>query len=72
MKYAVVFDPADDGSWGAVVPDLPGCTSAGDTLDEARLNVREAIELWIEVERERGHDVPPPITVAEPVEVGSL
>lgn len=72
MKYAVLFDPAEDGSWGAVVPDLPGCLSAGNTLEDARRNVREAIELWIEVARERGQDVPLPITVAEPVEIGSL
>lgn len=69
MKYLAVFDRAADGSWGAVVPDLPGCTSAGATLDETRGNIRDAIELWIAVERERGHEIPEPISVAEPIEV---
>ena len=37
-------------SWLMVcVPDLPGCFSAGDTLDEAMENAKEAIELWLEV-----------------------
>lgn len=43
MKYAVLFDRARDGTWGAVVPDLPGCMSAGKTLDEARDSVKEAM-----------------------------
>ena len=36
-------------AYGVVVPDLPGCFSAGDTLDEAMENAKEAIELWLEV-----------------------
>ncbi len=70
MKYAVMFDRARDGSWGAVVPDLPGCMSAGNTLAEARANVREAIAGWIEFERQRGHTIPEPEHVAELVEIG--
>jgi predicted RNase H-like HicB family nuclease len=69
VKYAVLYDQAADGSWGAVIPDLPGCTSAGDTLAHTRENVKEAIDLWIEVERERGHCIPPAATFTESVDL---
>jgi len=46
MRYPVVIEPGDEGhAFGVVVPDLPGCFSAGDTLDEALANVEEAILL---------------------------
>lgn len=35
MRYAVLYDQATDGTWGAVVPDLPGCCSAGETRPKA-------------------------------------
>ena len=69
MRYTVLYDQAKDGSWGAVVPDLPGCCSASDTLEGVRENVKDAIALWIDVERESGHSIPRPNTIAETVEV---
>jgi len=42
----IVFEPSDDGGYTATVPELPGCISEGDTLDEARRNIREAIALY--------------------------
>ncbi len=49
MKYPIAIEPGDERTaFGVVVPDLPGCFSAGDTLDEAIDNAREAIELWLE------------------------
>ena len=44
MTYQAVFERADDGSAFAYVPDLPGCTSWGTTVNDARENVREAIK----------------------------
>jgi predicted RNase H-like HicB family nuclease len=38
----------ETGRWSAVFPELPGCTSAGDTESEAITNAREALELWFE------------------------
>ena len=64
MTYQAVFERADDGSVFAYVPDLPGCTSWGATVDEARENVRSAITLWISVAKERGTPLPPPSTIA--------
>ncbi len=50
MKYPIAIESGDaDHAFGVVVPDLPGCFSAGDTLDAAIDNAREAIELWLEM-----------------------
>ena len=48
MTFRVVleFDP-ETGSYSAVCPELPGCASAGQTEEEARANMREAIELYL-------------------------
>ena len=48
MKFRVVleFDPAAN-SYSAVYPELPGCSSAGVTEDEARANIEEAIRLYL-------------------------
>ena len=48
MTFRVVleFDP-EAKSYSAVCPELPGCASAGDTEEEARANIREAIELYL-------------------------
>ncbi len=48
MQVKVVFEPSDEGGYTAYVPALPGCISEGDSLDEARANIREAIELYLE------------------------
>ena len=48
MHLKVVFEPPDEGGYTVYVPSLPGCLSEGDTLDEARENIREAIELYLE------------------------
>lgn len=58
-EYAVIFEKGDR-NWGAIVPDLHGCVSIGDTLDEVQRNVKEAIELYIEVLQERGESIPEP------------
>jgi len=60
MNYVVVIEKADDGSYSAYVPDLPGCVSCGDTPDEAEQLIREAIQLHIGSLREHGEDVPTP------------
>lgn len=57
-EYAVIYEQGDS-NWGAVVPDLPGCVSIGPTFETVRENVKEAIELYIEVLRERGEPIPP-------------
>jgi predicted RNase H-like HicB family nuclease len=62
MEYAVVIERANDGSYSAYVPDLPGCVACGDTPDEVRESIREAVALHIGSLREHGEPVPPPAT----------
>lgn len=59
MRYPIAIETGDSKhAHGVVVPDLPGCFSAGDTLDEAIANAPEAIALWLEHAVENGK-VPP-------------
>ena len=48
MQLKVIFEPSDEGGYTVFVPALPGCISEGNCLDEARRNIREAIELYLE------------------------
>lgn len=52
-EYVVIYERGET-NWGAIVPDLPGCVSIGNTFEEVQQNVREAIELYLEVLMERG------------------
>ena len=62
MRYfAVVGGKA--GAYGVVVPDLPGCTSAGSTTDEALRNAVEAVRLWVEDAVDDGEALPAPRSV---------
>ncbi len=48
MKLKVVLEPSEEGGYTVHVPSLPGCISEGDTKEGALLNIREAIELYLE------------------------
>lgn len=54
MKLMVTIDRDEDGVWIVECPSIPGCVSQGATKDEAIANIREAIELCIEVRAEQG------------------
>lgn len=59
MRYPIAIEPGDvSHAFGVVVPDLPGCFSAGDTLDEAIANAPEAIALWLADAIEHGQLAP--------------
>ncbi len=57
-KYLVVIEKADDGSFSAYVPDLPGCVSCADTPDEVKVQIAEAIKMYIEDVIADGEPVP--------------
>lgn len=57
MRYLVVYEKGP-GNFSAYSPDLPGCVAAGTTLDEARENMRAAIELHLRGLRDDGMPVP--------------
>lgn len=64
MHYPIAIEPGDEQhAFGVVVPDLPGCFSAGDTLDEAIANSEEAVVGWIEATLDAGGEIPPPSPV---------
>jgi predicted RNase H-like HicB family nuclease len=59
MKFIIAIEPGTQTSaWGVAVPDLPGCFSAGDTLDEAMDNARQAIDQHVEIMIEDGAPIP--------------
>jgi predicted RNase H-like HicB family nuclease len=68
MKYAVVIERGPT-SYGASVPDLPGCFAVGETLEEVERLIEEAISSHITVLRERGEAVPVPQTLVSVVNV---
>jgi len=68
MEYLVVVEKGKS-SYGAYVPDLPGCVAAGETRREVLKLIREAIELHIEALRESGQPVPEPTSKSEVVKV---
>jgi predicted RNase H-like HicB family nuclease len=67
MEYLVVIEKGNDGSFSAYVPDLPGCVSCGDTEDEVRQLIAEAVALHIQAMREQGEPIPPPSATAHRV-----
>ena len=69
MRYAVVIEEGER-NYSAYVPDLPGCVSVGDTPEEARAEIREAIEFHLEGMREDGLPIPKPSSTTDYVEVG--
>ena len=48
LEYNAIFTPEESGGYSVSVPDLPGCFSQGDTFEEAKKNITEAIELYLE------------------------
>ncbi len=53
MKVKVIIHCEEDGRYSVAVPALPGCYSCGDTLEEARVNIREAAEGWLGANNDR-------------------
>jgi len=70
MKYAVVVEKGPE-SYGAYAPDLPGCAVVGVTRKEVIKLIQEAIELHFQSLRERGDEVPPPVSSIEFVDVAA-
>lgn len=68
MKYMVVLERGPT-SWGAHVPDLPGCIAVGETREEVLQLIREAIDFHIEGLKDQGESVPPPSSESALVEV---
>lgn len=70
MRYTVIVERGDS-SWGAHVPDLPGCIAVGESRDEVISSIRSAIELHIEGLKAEGLPVPEPRSEGDVIEVGA-
>jgi predicted RNase H-like HicB family nuclease len=71
MKYLVVIERGPT-SFGAYVPDLPGCVAVGGTRREVKALIREAIQLHVQDLRQRGEPVLRPNAAGEVVELESV
>jgi predicted RNase H-like HicB family nuclease len=56
VAYNVIFQPEIEGGFSVWVPSLPGCASQGETFEEAKKNIKEAITLYLEDEKEIEED----------------
>ncbi len=70
MRYLVVLEKGPT-SYGAHVPDLPGCIAVGETRDEVLALVREAIEFHLEGLKQEGQPIPDPSSTGELVDVAA-
>jgi len=64
-EYRVVIEAEPDGGYSVWVPALPGCASQGEDVEEALVNVREAIQCYIESAKKHGEPVPDEGTMTE-------
>ena len=68
MRYLVVLEQGPS-SYGAYVPDLPGCIAAGETREAALTLIREAIEFHIEGLKAKGEPIPSPSSTSATIDV---
>jgi predicted RNase H-like HicB family nuclease/predicted RNA binding protein YcfA (HicA-like mRNA interferase family) len=66
--YVVVFERADDGGWGAYLPDLPGVVAIGRSRGEVADRIREALDAYADEMRVLGQPLPVPVATAETIE----
>jgi predicted RNase H-like HicB family nuclease len=71
MKYLVIIEKGPT-SFGAYVPDLPGCVAVAKTRQKVKRLIREAIQLHVEDMRGRGYPIPKPTAASEMVELQSV
>jgi predicted RNase H-like HicB family nuclease len=67
-EYVVVFERADDGGWGAYLPDLPGVVALGRSREEVADRIREAVDAYAEEMTALGQALPAPVATAETIE----
>jgi predicted RNase H-like HicB family nuclease len=59
-EYVVIYEQADDGGWGAYLPDLPGVVAIGSSRTEVAERIQEALSAYAEDLQQRGRSLPPP------------
>ena len=72
LKYVMIIEPAEDKDgpyYCAYFPDLPGCTTMGNTLHELSENAHEAVSLYVQALRDTGQAVPEPAVLVDEVSI---
>jgi predicted RNase H-like HicB family nuclease len=59
-EYVVIYEQAEDGGWGAYLPDLPGVVALGRSREEAAERIKEALAAYVEDLEQRGEPLPAP------------
>jgi predicted RNase H-like HicB family nuclease len=67
-KYVVVYERAEDGGWGAYLPDIPGVVALGASRDEVSERIREAVAAYAAEMAELGESMPAPVAAAGTIE----
>jgi predicted RNase H-like HicB family nuclease len=65
LRYPITLVPEKEGGYTVLVPDLPGCVSVGETVEEALEMIGDARRLWLEVAYQHGDEIPLPSTERE-------
>ena len=66
--YVVVIERAEDGGWGAYLPDLPGVVALGTSRDQVSQRIREALGAYTEEMVALGHSLPEPVAISETIQ----
>ncbi len=60
LRYSAIFEPCEEGGFSVTVPKLSGLVTEGDTFEEAKANVEDAIKGYLEILSEAGDPIPEP------------
>ena len=67
-EYLVILERADDGGWGAYLPDLPGVVALGESRDDVAARIQEALDAYADEMRSLGKRLPAPTATASTVQ----
>jgi predicted RNase H-like HicB family nuclease len=70
MKYLIVIEKSQTG-YSAYSPDLPGCVSTGNTIEETKQSMREAISFHLDGLKEEGYEIPKPTSRSSYIEIAA-
>lgn len=66
-EYVVVIERAEDGGWGAYLPDLPGVVALGTSREEVAERIREALGAYVQEMAALGRSLPDPVATSETI-----
>lgn len=67
-EYVVIYEQAEDGGWGAYLPDLPGVVALGDSREQVEERIAEAVAFYLEEAGPAG-DLPEPVSAAGTISI---